>query len=49
MAPDRLREFYRQQLGLQPDPDTGVTAINRNFLDRILFLAEAERQISAAA
>ncbi len=49
LVPERLREFYRDELGLRPDPQTGLTFIGKDFLTRLAHLADAEAQILASA
>ncbi len=49
LVPERLREFYRDELGLRPDPQSGLTMIGRDFLNRISDLFKAETQILTSA
>lgn len=48
-VPAEMREFYRDELGLRPDPESGVTVIGREFLDRLARIASAESQILTSA
>lgn len=49
LVPERLREFYRDELGLRPNPQSGLTMIGRDFLNRLADLFKAETQILTSA
>ena len=48
-APAELREFYRHELGLAANPETGLATVGQNFLDSLARLAETSELITTAA
>lgn len=48
-APEELRQFYFDQLGLNTDSATGITSVGAEFLNRLILLAQGERRVASAA
>lgn len=49
LVPETLREFYRDELGLRPNPESGLTVIGRDFLKRLAHIAQADARIQTSA